>query len=46
MGTKDILDSTLPVRPSQRRELQRELDFLVFSKDKSQKPKDNDKQRL
>jgi len=34
MGTKDLYERSLPVFPSERRQLKEELDFLVFKKDK------------
>lgn len=43
MGTKDYLERTLPVRPSERTELQNELDWFVFTVEKYQKPNSNDK---
>lgn len=38
MGTKYDLERTLPVRPSDRRELKQELEWMVFKKEKNQKP--------
>jgi hypothetical protein len=40
MGTKDYLDKTLPVLPSDRRQLKQELEWMVFKKEKTTlKPK-------
>lgn len=38
MGTKDIFERTLPVYPSQKQELNDQLDWFVFTTDKFQKP--------
>lgn len=41
MGTKEILERTLPVSPSERTELQNELDWFVFTREKFQIIKPN-----